>query len=115
LTDAVPHPAKGWEQRVEDQMPPEDNQLRFIERFEHRGYQIKIARRGDDIKLLIYPPEATLATQMVTEAIADYEEAVHSAKRLVDSMIKAAQESDRFLMGLGPLDPDLGPLDPDEE
>ena len=85
-------------------MPPEDNELRFIERFEHRGYQIKIARRGDDIKLLIYPPEATLATRMVTDAIGNYEEAVRSAKRVVDGMIKEAQDMDRFLMGLGPLD-----------
>ncbi len=85
-------------------MPPEDNQLRFIERFERHGYQIKIARRGDHIKLLIYPPEAHLATRMVTDAIGNYEEAVRSAKRLVDDMIKAAQDADRFLIGLAPLD-----------
>jgi hypothetical protein len=86
-------------------MPPDDNQLRYIERFEHRGYQIKLARRGDDIKLLIYPPEATLATRMVTDAIGNYEEAVRSARRLVDDMIAADRDDpDRFMIDLGPLD-----------
>ena len=85
-------------------MPPEDNQLRFIERFEHRDYQIKIARRGESIRLLIYPPEANLATRMVTDAIGNYEDAVRSAKRLVDEMIKQDQDSNRFAIGLQPLD-----------
>ena len=74
-------------------MPPEDNQLRYIERFAHRGYQIKIGRRGDEIRLLIYPPGANLATRMVTDAIGNYEEAVRSAKQIVDGMIRDAGES----------------------
>lgn len=76
-------------------MPPEDYQLRYIERFEHRGYQIKIGRRGDEIRLLIYPPGANLATRMVTDAIANYEEAVRSARRVVENMIKEAEKPGR--------------------
>lgn len=74
-------------------MPPEDNNLRFIERFEHRGYQIKIARRGDEIRLLIYPPQANLATRMVTDAIRNYEDAVRSARQMVDSLIADSEDS----------------------
>lgn len=73
-------------------MPPEDDQLRYIERFDHRGYQIKIARRGDTIRLLIYPPETSLATRMVSDAIGNYEEAVRSAKRMVDDMIAGVKD-----------------------
>lgn len=68
-------------------MPPEDDRLLFIEQFEHRGYQIKIARRRDEIRLLIYPPHSNLATRMIKEAIGNYEDAITSARRMVDDMI----------------------------
>jgi hypothetical protein len=83
-------------------MPPEDNQLRFIERLPYRGYQIKIARRSDEIRLLIYPPDATLASRMITDTIGNYEEALHAAKRAVDAMVAEADESYRFWSGLRP-------------
>ena len=83
-------------------MPPDDNQLRFIERLAYRGYQIKIARRSDEIRLLIYPPNANLASRMIADAIGNYEEALHAAKHMVDDMIAEADESYRFWSGLGP-------------
>jgi hypothetical protein len=77
-------------------MPPEDHQLHYIERLDYRGHLIKIARRGDQIRLLIYPPETSLATRMVTDAIGNYEDAIHAAKRVVDEMMTEAAGFYRF-------------------
>jgi hypothetical protein len=95
-------PAPRGAKHAIDPMPSDDNQLRYIERFDHRGYQIKIARRRDEIVLLIYPPDANLATRMLVDAIGNYEEAVGAARRVVDEMIVEAAESYRFWSGIGP-------------
>jgi hypothetical protein len=65
-----------------------DNTLRYIERIEHRRHIIKIARRGDQIKLLIYPPGANLATQMIVDALSNYEEAIQNARIAIDDLIR---------------------------
>lgn len=75
-------------------MPPEDNHLRFIEQFEHRRHVIKIGRRGNQIRLLIYPPNAHLATQMVVDELANYEEAIAKVKASIDKMISDGEARD---------------------
>ncbi len=66
----------------------EDDRLRFIEQVEHRQHMIKIARRGNLIKLLIYPPDAHLATRMVIDALPNYENALQHAKTTINQMIR---------------------------
>jgi hypothetical protein len=65
-------------------VPPEDNHLRFIEQFEHRQHIIKIGRRGDKIRLLVYPPHTMLATHMFVDELANYEDAIKKAKAFID-------------------------------
>ena len=62
----------------------EDEKLLFIEQVEHDQHIIKIARRRSQIKLLIYPPGAVLATQMVVDELANYEAAIAKAKALIE-------------------------------
>jgi hypothetical protein len=66
----------------------DDNKLRFIEQVEHRLHVIKIARRGNLIKLLIYPPRALLATRMIVDALSNYEDALQNAKIAINQMIR---------------------------
>jgi hypothetical protein len=65
-------------------VPPEDNNLRFIEQFEHRQHVVKIGRRGDQIRLLVYPPHTMLATHMFVDELANYEDAIKKAKAFID-------------------------------
>ena len=69
-------------------MTDPDARLRFIEQVEYRGYLLKIARRGDEIRILIYPPGATLATQMVVDAIANHVAALAAARALIDRLLR---------------------------
>ena len=66
--------------------PPGKDALLFIAKVEYRRHVIKIARRGDQIKLLIHRPGTTLATQMITDALTNYEKALEDAKQLIDRM-----------------------------
>jgi hypothetical protein len=67
---------------------PYDDRLRYIEQIEYRGYAIKIARKGDEIRLLIYPPDVLLATHRVADSLSNYEEAIDVAKRKVDHLLR---------------------------
>jgi hypothetical protein len=66
----------------------DDDNLRYIEKVEYRSYTIKIARRGDEIKLLIYLPDALLAAHIFTDRISNYEEALDVAKIKIDRLIR---------------------------
>ena len=70
--------------------PPNDQRLRFIDRFEHRGHIIKIVRRGNELRLLIYPPQSPLATRRVSGPIDEFPRLVDAARRKVDGMIAAS-------------------------
>lgn len=70
-------------------MPPDDDALLFIEQVEYRRHVIKIARRANQIKLLIYPPGTLLATRMITDALSNYENALTEARHTIDRMIPA--------------------------
>jgi hypothetical protein len=67
--------------------PREKDALLFIARVEYRRHIIKIARRGSQIKLLIHLPGSPLATQMVTDALTNYEKALENARQLIDRMV----------------------------
>ena len=69
--------------------PPGKDPLLFIAKVEYRRHVIKIARRGDQIKLLIHRPGTSLATQMITDALTNYEKALEGAKQLIDRMVQA--------------------------
>ncbi|MDQ8730523.1 hypothetical protein [Bradyrhizobium sp. LHD-71] len=72
-------------------MAADDDKLRFIERIVHRQHVVKITRRRDQIKLLIYPPNANLATRMVVDALTNYERAIGEAKAVIDDMVDGTQ------------------------
>ena len=72
-------------------MTEADLRLRFIEQVEYRGYRIKVARRGDEIRILVYPPGAVLATRIVIDAVANHVRAFESAKALVDRLCAEAE------------------------
>jgi hypothetical protein len=69
--------------------PPAKDPLLFIAKVEYRRHVIKIARRGNQIKLLIHRPGTPLATQMITDALTNYEKALEDAKQLIDRMVQA--------------------------
>lgn len=69
------------------------DQLRFIERLGYRDHEIKIARRGNQLVVLIYPPTALLATRRISDDIANYESVIELAKQIADEMILLADET----------------------
>lgn len=75
-------------------MTEPDPRLRFIEQVEYRSFLMKVATRGDDIRILIYPPGATLATRIIVDRIANHAAALNAAKSLVDRLVAEAAEID---------------------
>jgi hypothetical protein len=71
--------------------PPEKDALLFIAKVEYRRHIIKIARRGNRIKLLIHAPGTALATRMITDALTNYEKALQEARQAIDRMIEAGE------------------------
>lgn len=74
-------------------MTEPDPRLRFIEQVEYRGFRIKVARRGGDIRVLIYPPGALLATRIIVDTIANHAAAFGAAKSLIDRLAAEAAEA----------------------
>ena len=73
-------------------MSEPERRLRFIEQAEYRGHRIKVVRRSDELRILIYPPDAMLATRIVTDHIANHARAFAAAKALIDRLhAEAAQ------------------------
>jgi hypothetical protein len=68
-----------------------DHRLHFIEKVIYLDHIVKIARRVDQIELLIYAPGALLATRMVADHISNYENALETAK----AIIRQARLADR--------------------
>lgn len=68
--------------------PPGRDPLLFIAKVEYRRHVIKIARRGNQIKLLIHRPGTPLASRMITDALTNYETALEGAKQLIDRMVQ---------------------------
>lgn len=64
------------------------SRLHYIEKVEYCGYTIKIVRRADEIRLLIYPPGAKLAVALLIDKIGNYEEALDAAKVRIDRMLR---------------------------
>lgn len=71
--------------------PQERDALLFIAKVEYRDHVIKIARRGNQIKLLIHPPDTALATQMITDVLTNYEQAVQDAMQAIDRILSAGE------------------------
>ena len=71
--------------------PQERDALLFIAKVEYRDHVIKIARRGNQIKLLIHPPDMPLATQMITDVLTNYEQAVQNAMQAIDRMLSEGE------------------------
>jgi len=69
--------------------PRKKDALLFIAKVEYRRHTIKIARRGDQIELLIHVPDSALASQMVTDSLTNYEKALEEARRVIDRMVGA--------------------------
>jgi hypothetical protein len=67
--------------------PNTKDPLLFIAKVDYRGHTIKIARRGQQIRLLVHAPGKTLAVQMITDALANYEQALHEARQVIDRLI----------------------------
>ena len=67
--------------------PPEKDPLLFIAQVEYRRHAIKIARRGNEIRLLIHRPGAVFAARMISDALANYEQALQEARRVIDDMV----------------------------
>jgi hypothetical protein len=65
----------------------EGGPLRCIEKTVYRNHVIKIARRGDDLKILIYAPGEMLAGDIVEAPLYDYEGAIMLAKAKIDQSI----------------------------
>jgi hypothetical protein len=61
--------------------------LHHIENITYRNHVIKIAHRGDDLKILIYAPGEMLATDIVNVPLSDYEGAIMLAKAKVDQSL----------------------------
>jgi hypothetical protein len=68
--------------------PPEKDPLLFIAKVDYRGHTIKIARRGQQIRLLIHVPGKPFAAQMITDALTNYEQALQAAMRAIDGMVE---------------------------
>jgi hypothetical protein len=66
--------------------PSEKDPLLFIAQVEYRRHAIKIARRGNQIRLLIHRPGSLLAARMISDALANYEAALQEARRAIDEM-----------------------------
>ena len=60
-----------------------DHRLHFIEKVVYLDHAVKIARRADQIELLIYPPGALLATRLIADHISNYENALEGAKAII--------------------------------
>jgi hypothetical protein len=71
--------------------PRERDALLFIARVEYRRHTIKIVRRGNQIKLLIHRPDSPLATEMVTDALTNYEKALQDARQLIDRLVDGGE------------------------
>ena len=77
----------------EDQVVPQkDRSLRYIDRADYRGHEFKIARRGGELRVLIYPPNTTFATRMVLGDVLEFQETLHRARLVVDQMVNEAGE-----------------------
>ena len=77
----------------EDQdAPPKDRALRYIDRADYREHEFKIARRGGELRVLIYPPYTRLATRMVLGDVLKFQETLHRARLVVDQMVSDAGE-----------------------
>ena len=70
---------------------PTSEKLQHVQNVEYRKHTIKIARRGDQIRVLIYPPESLLATHIVVDEIANYEDAISVARAKVDRIMEQGQ------------------------
>jgi hypothetical protein len=71
--------------------PKDKDPLLFIAKVDYRGYAIKIARRGQEIRLLVHAPGKVFAAQMITDALANYENALQQARQAIDDMIEAEE------------------------
>ena len=71
--------------------PMGDYRLYYIEQIDHRQHAIKIARRGEFIELLLYPPGEMFATRMIVEPLANYESAIARARAAIAEMIRTAE------------------------
>jgi len=61
-----------------------DKSLRYIEKTVYRDHVIKIARRGDALKILVYAPGEMLASDIVEVPVSDFESAIMLAKEKID-------------------------------
>ena len=75
-------------------MTKPDLRLRLIEQIDYRSFLIKVAMRGEEIRILIYPPGAMLATRIIVDRIANHAAALTAAKSLVDQLVAEAAAID---------------------
>ena len=68
--------------------PKDKDPLLFIAKVDYRGHVIKIARRGQEIRLLVHAPGRIFAAQMITDALTNYEAALQQARQAIDDMIE---------------------------
>jgi hypothetical protein len=65
----------------------DENSLRCIDKTVYRDHVIKIARRGDNLKILIYSPGEMLARDIVEATVSEYESAILLAKAKIDQSL----------------------------
>ena len=78
----------------DQQSSSKDRALRYIDRADYRGHEIKIVRRGGELRVLIYPPHARLATRMVVGDVSNFEDTLHRARIVVDQMVSSSGENE---------------------
>jgi hypothetical protein len=71
-----------------------DKSIRYVEKALYRDHVIKIARRGEDLKVLIYAPGEVLASSLVETPVSDYESAINLAKAKIDRYFSVNALSD---------------------
>jgi hypothetical protein len=82
-------------QDPKDQLTESDQHLRYLGVLEYEGHTIKLARRGNIIKALIYVPDELLASHIIEASIDNYKDAVRDAMEMVDRLIAEPSQTAR--------------------
>ena len=69
------------------QVTENEQHLRYLGMFEYERHTIKLARRGNIIKALIYAPDKFLASHIIEASIDNYKGVVRDAMEMIDRLI----------------------------
>ena len=82
-------------QEPQDQVTENDQRLRYVGMLEYERHTIKLVRRGNIIKALIYVPDELLASHFVEASIDNYKDVVWDAMEMVDRLIAEPSQTAR--------------------